>query len=368
MPSISSRRLRLAALFLALLATAAVTAPGAAAAGNRGKPTVTVMTRNVYLGADLRPIFAASTVPGLFSAVGAAWTSAQANNFAERAHALAGEIEAARPDLVGLQEVALYRTDVPADGPATPATAVAADFLRILLDALAERGLAYDPVVVRTGADNELPSGFPPTMDVRLTIRDVILVRAEGRKPRLRLGSAEQRTYAANLVVSTPVGPAALPRGWASVDVMVKRRTFRFVNTHLEAFASPIQVAQANELLAALAAAPAPVVLVGDLNSRADGLGTSTYANVVAAGFRDAWAAARPFEPGFTCCHAADLRSASREPDQRIDYVLVRGGIRVAGADVVGEEPDDRTPSGLWPSDHAGVVATLALPKRRAER
>jgi hypothetical protein len=26
---------------------------------------------------------------------------------------------------------------------------------------------------------------------------------------------------------------------------------------------------------------------------------------------------------------------------------------------VIGEEDADRTPSGFWPSDHAGVVATL---------
>src|SRR5439155_15689452 len=30
-------------------------------------------------------------------------------------------------------------------------------------------------------------------------------------------------------------------------------------------------------------------------------------------------------------------------------------------ADVVGDELPDRTPSGLWPSDHGGVVATLGL-------
>jgi hypothetical protein len=28
-------------------------------------------------------------------------------------------------------------------------------------------------------------------------------------------------------------------------------------------------------------------------------------------------------------------------------------------AELVGEEPADRTPSGLWPSDHAGVVVTF---------
>jgi hypothetical protein len=28
-------------------------------------------------------------------------------------------------------------------------------------------------------------------------------------------------------------------------------------------------------------------------------------------------------------------------------------------AHVIGRDADDRTPSGLWPSDHAGVVARL---------
>ena len=30
-------------------------------------------------------------------------------------------------------------------------------------------------------------------------------------------------------------------------------------------------------------------------------------------------------------------------------------------AEVIGEELGDRTAAGLWPSDHAGVVATLRL-------
>jgi hypothetical protein len=35
----------------------------------------------------------------------------------------------------------------------------------------------------------------------------------------------------------------------------------------------------------------------------------------------------------------------------------------VASARVVGDQPGDRTPGGLWPSDHAGLVATLRIPK-----
>jgi len=58
--------------------------------------------------------------------------------------------------------------------------------------------------------------------------------------------------------------------------------------------------------------------------------------------------------------------------DQRIDFVLVRrvdnpsesgklhGSMKV---EVVGEEQADRTPTnGLWPADHAGLVATIKLP------
>jgi endonuclease/exonuclease/phosphatase family metal-dependent hydrolase len=45
--------------------------------------------------------------------------------------------------------------------------------------------------------------------------------------------------------------------------------------------------------------------------------------------------------------------------DQRIDLVLIRGAAHVRNVDLVGEEEADRTASGLWPSDHAGVVATV---------
>jgi hypothetical protein len=57
----------------------------------------------------------------------------------QRAEALADEIVRASPDLVGLQEAALFRTQIPADGPATPATNVSYDFIQILIDALEDR-------------------------------------------------------------------------------------------------------------------------------------------------------------------------------------------------------------------------------------
>jgi hypothetical protein len=132
-------------------AVAALAAPASQAeephpfAGDR---QVTVMTRNLYLGTDLNPIFQATSLPALYAAVGAAWAQVQANDYPARAQALADEIAANRPDLVGLQEAMLFRTDVPPDGPATPAETVASDFVDLLVDALADRGLVYDPVSI----------------------------------------------------------------------------------------------------------------------------------------------------------------------------------------------------------------------------
>ena len=74
----------------------------------------------------------------------------------------------------------------------------------------------------------------------------------------------------------------------------------------------------------------------------------------------DAWAATTTQE-GFTCCHAAGLRTDERPLDQRIDVALLLGEIEVLDAEVVGEEPADRSPEGRWPSDHAGLVVTIRL-------
>lgn len=45
----------------------------------------------------------------------------------------------------------------------------------------------------------------------------------------------------------------------------------------------------------------------------------------------------------------------------RIDYILFKNGWMPVKADNVGEKQQDRTDTGLWPSDHAGVTATLKL-------
>jgi hypothetical protein len=349
--------------------SAGTLASGRCSSTNVGQP-IPVMTRNLYVGADLSPVFAAAAKgdgPGIVQATTATWQNVKATNFPERAGALADEIEDSEPLLVGLQEVSLFRTGPPDSitGTPTPAEHVELDYLDLLLRELDQRGLHYAPVTITKGADAEIPGFTAPGVlqDIRLTDRDVILARTDVSSSKLQLSNKKTGNYAT--YASLPIGQTGqsikLLHGWGSVDVTLRGQTFRFINTHLqpEGPLNAIQVAQGNELLNGPANTSLPVVLVGDFNSRADGTGTPTYDNLIGAGFKDAWSATHPRDLGNTWGHDANLLNTTVDLTKRLDLVLYRNNLCALDADVVGDELSDRTPSGLWPSDHGGVVATL---------
>ena len=144
------------------------------------------------------------------------------------------------------------------------------------------------------------------------------------------------------------------------MDAKIRGQTFRFVTTHLDSLSPVVRLLQAGELLSGPAATELPVVLVGDFNSAPDGL-DPTYSLFVGSGFTDAWATSHPAEAGFTCCQSPSLLNPLSLLSSRIDFVLSRGIRDLHDAETLGEEPEDRTTSGLWPSDHAGVAATLHI-------
>jgi endonuclease/exonuclease/phosphatase family metal-dependent hydrolase len=320
-----------------------------------GGRQLNVMTRNLFLGADLNPALAAQSPTDLVLAASAIFATVARNDFADRAKALAAEIATARPDLVGLQEVALWRTQTPGDaalGGTTPATDVAFDFLALLQAELQARGLTYSAVEVLALTDVEVP--IIDGRDVRFTDRDVILAR-QG----VATSNPQGQVYSTLLQVSAPgVGLSlAIQRGFTRVHATVGGQPITFVNTHLEAESGAIRTAQAEELMQALAPDAGRVVLVGDLNSVP---GTEGHLAATTAGFSDAWTALHPAEPGLTCCFAEDLSLTPTALSTRIDLVLTRGALQPVSAAVVGEDPAaDRSPGGRWPSDHAGVVASI---------
>ncbi|MFD8015853.1 endonuclease/exonuclease/phosphatase family protein [Streptomyces sp. NPDC058955] len=368
-------RRRTRAALLTLLSILLLVLPGSFTAATAHEPPalLKVLTQNMYLGADLRPVLGATNTSSLIAAVTKVYAQVQATNFPERAKAMADEIADFDPHVVGLQEVRLWRSQTPADFSPTPnATVVEYDFLQTLLDELAARGKHYAAVATVTSSDREVPRSTPDGLqDIRLTDRDVILARTDLPARRFSVANPQAGLFDARLTIPHPVlGNIVFPHGWVAVDATLGGRTTRVVSTHLEAIGRAVQVQQGAELLDGPLVTSLPTVLLGDLNSAAGGVGavpgmsdTPTHANFLAAGFRDAWTEARPRDPGFTCCQAPDLRNPTSALSQRIDHVLFRNGFEAVQAQRVGEEQADRTPSGLWPSDHAGVPATLRLPR-----
>ena len=366
---------------LMLVVATALTAlalPSTAASATGDGEKVRVMTRNVYLGADLGPAIGAADVCDAIDGAGVIYNEVQRTDFRERAVPLAREIRRADPHLVGLQEVALWRVQDPSDLGAppinpngAPAKTVQYDFLDLLKDRLGDR---YRVVGVQHEFDAELPADIDgddatgeacgADLDARLTMRDVILARKGVDTGKVRKGHYERRYVADVSGIQVPAD-----RGWLWTNATVGHAKFRFVNTHLEAFGDPeIREAQAKELIRKALRSDGQTVLVGDLNS---GLPDP---HRIGAGLTDspkdplAFKALKRFgmkDRGAvqSCCYPSPLDDPSFEFDHTVDHVLVKPGVPRAGrAFVTGDDPGEMTPSGLWPSDHGGVVSTLLLP------
>lgn len=337
------------------------------------KKAITVMTRNIYVGANVDCVLSVQNPAEIPIKVAQAFQMLQATNFPERAKALANEVLLTRPDLIGLQEVSLIRIQSPGDaimGGTVPADSVLYDYLDILMNALSAKGLNYSVAGIIQNADIEVPmlvNPNPPAFDdVRLTDYDVVLARHG-----IQVSNIQTANY--QVFLSIPIGNFQLdiPRGYVALDAKVGDKTYRFANTHLEAFGEPIRLAQAQELVASLQNEANPIIMVGDFNDEA-GSG-STYQYLVSQDYVDSWTENLiPFDPdGYTFGHDDDLMNPTANFTRRIDFIFAKSHVwhhnkRFIGpvfGIVVGDEYRNRTASGLWPSDHGGVAARLRIPE-----
>ncbi|GAA3955919.1 endonuclease/exonuclease/phosphatase family protein [Allohahella marinimesophila] len=380
---------------LPLIAALVLTAPFSYA----GTDKLTVMTRNVYLGADIfKVVEAAMTDPTTVPlAVTAAFQEVQQTDFTERAEALAVEIKRYRPDAIGLQEVSIFYTQTPSDFgyaaqgyPERAADTVYIDYLSVLQAALEARGLHYTVAASVTNADIEVPmvtgvsDSGPLLSDLRMVDHDVILVSRKTMASNPLTGN-----YTYNAAVDVAGSSLEFTRGYAAVDITVKGDTYRFVNTHLETGGSEpfksLQAVQMTELLGIMDMTNTngiPTILVGDFNSAPgedafvsasgipglDGLAlVPPYLQAVASGYADAWLEQKRPGAGLTCCFSSTVNGPDSELSERIDHIFLAAPERTrvkVQAKVVGDDVFDMTPGGLWPSDHAGVVARIMLKSR----
>ena len=361
------RRSAAVALLTVVAWLALAPATGANGRGRVRPPALTVMTRNIYVGADVaRPVLLSRTRADFERNNTHLWRTVRKTDFRARAGLLAREIGRTRPDVIGLQEVALWRRGPigVTDGPATPARQVVYDFLKVLQRRLRRDGLPYRVAAALRNSDVEGPTTLG--YDVRLRDRDVILVR---RSRRLRIGRPRARHFKARISVAVAGIPISVVRGWTSVDLRVAGRRLRFVDTHLDPTLEAVRNAQVQELLgpAGPTRTRRPLILAGDVNATPSG-GTppNAYRILRRAGFLDTWVQRNGRRPGRSCCmRREDITDPPPAPfSHRIDYILTRPRFRVLRTLIVGRNPRNRTRTGLWPSDHGGHVARLRFRRR----
>ncbi|HEU4905236.1 MAG TPA: endonuclease/exonuclease/phosphatase family protein [Solirubrobacterales bacterium] len=342
----------------------------------RGKAFDT-MTRNLYLGANLTPAIGAPSLEALAAANGQILREVTHNDFPTRAEGLAEEIIEQKPDLVGLQEVALWRTAPPSvfvlqTGPS--AETVRYDYLAELLAELNDGKKRYEVVVVQNEFDLEAPAdengvagdgiaaqGIPNAeINGRLTMRDVILARHGAGVQTWNEQGANFNTLLEVPILGTPL---PIKRGWTATDAKVRgSHRFRFVNTHLEAFHPLIRQAQAAELVApgGPATSDRPVVLVGDLNSDDDtveGADRLAYELLLANDMVN-----RSTDDPLSCClDASEIGEfdggSVADFDHQVDHIMTRDpdNVKLRSSTVTGLFPVN----GFWNSDHAGVFSAL---------
>ena len=325
-----------------------------------------VSTRNMYVGTDFSEIFAAPDTQTLLVEVAEAFGEVNASDVQARIKEIAHEIKTTKPDLVSLQEVALWQTG--AFDPGSPsANTVAYDYLQMLLDELNNNdSLQYEAVAVLTNLVAEAPAVGPSGLfDVRFTDRLVLLARTDLGQQNMSVGNVVAQHFATVLSVPTAsLGVITIPRGYISADVERCGLTFRFVTAHLESFEEQLglpfpffRFMQATELLQGPAATSDPVVLAGDFNADAENPADPTYQLLLSGGFSDAWEQTSPHEAGFTWPLFVESPFIFTTPTQRLDLVLTRGTITAEKTELVGNS--DVTNHAPMPSDHAGLVATL---------
>ena len=376
---------------------------------------VGVMTRNLFLGSDLTPALDAPTFEPFIEANGLILRNVDTTNFPLRAQGLAQEIKSKKPDLVGLQEAALWRTGPVAIPPAisgAPPTALTVkyDFLQNLLDELKKRGMKYKVAVVQDEFDFEAPTDYnnvdndappgpfnsdPSTNDEgpnslddaeingRLTMRDAILVNKDS-KVDAKLKNPQMGHYK-NLFTPTVAGiKIPIVRGWVAGDVTVQKtfghakakakketvkKTFRFVNTHFEAFDDrtehpSIRALQAQELTSGGGtygegpASAKKTILLGDFNSDDDTVvpdDQQAYRVLLDAGFTE-----RSTANPLGCCVNDLFTSPPTEFDHQVDHIMSNQSkkkVKLLNSSVTGLAQAN----GIYDSDHAGLFSTLKL-------
>ena len=188
-------------------------------------PKVKVMDQNMYLGADLSPLFGEELNPEEIEIVaGEIIAEIIASNYPARAEAFAKMIKTLRPDVVCFQEAWIFEFKP---------LGINWDFKELILDALGDE---YKEVVT----NEELLDLNLQTFGVRIKDQDVIIAK----KYVAIVGEPETTIFDAQLTLPTAIGTVKVTRGLSTARLRIRGAEYLIGNTHLEAFHPTVRLSR----------------------------------------------------------------------------------------------------------------------------
>ena len=257
------------------------------------------------------------------------------------------ELERLEPEIVGLQEVLRFRPDSASEAPLTAQN----DQLTEIASGLGYQ-LAYS---VASDYGHGLKFGNA------VLSRHPIVAEQSFQLPGSESGETRGLLYARCLTPHGSLPVFVTHLNWKFHQGSIRQRQVAFIAERV-AELCPIE------------SADLPPVLLGDFNAAPDADEIRFLRGLCALGgktvyFADAWAYAGE-GPGYTFDRTNHYAAKAREPSRRIDYIFVRGPDRQFRGEPVRAELAFNTPElggeePLWPSDHFGLFADLAIGERR---
>ncbi len=241
---------------------------------------LTVMSRNLYLGADVG--VAMDLIPDFSAAAQFMWNQVQATDFSKRAPVLAAEVIAADADVVGLQEATywyckknLWSKKVIvfdfAQEFLAATKAAGSEYILANKDGVDALNIGYSIPAIPYLTMVEDPRTFQPLFGsdkaaCGFEIGDAIVVKKKLAGKILRVGNTE---YDASYSIIPKI--MTIYRGYTWIDFEHNGSKVRIISTHLESLWDrnkvPNAALQAKQLIADLTKTTMPTIVVGDFNS-----------------------------------------------------------------------------------------------------
>lgn len=382
---------------------------------------VTVMSRNLYLGADVG--VALELIPDFPAAAQFMWEQVKATDFSKRVIKLASEAVREQPELIGIQEATIWYCKKNLWSKKVEVF----NFLDQYMEETKNQGVPYVlasfdgvkafnpgysisaiPYLTKVTDPDLFPAIFGSSEAAcGFTIGDAILVR-EDRAAKIRqVGNTEyDATYSIVPTIMT------IYRGYTWVDYQVSDSLVRVISTHLESIwdenVIPNSALQARQLVKDLSDAKMPIIVIGDFNAdprdprstgdknpglqpevsetcpKSGASKCNAYSVMIEAGFENAspdatnskyftWGASALLEgPDKARVDTALEWGNQYGFTDRLDYVFTKNVYATISTKLIGNTYPDG--SSTWncgaggtgkcfASDHAGIVSTIELPR-----